>query len=68
VAYPNGVQLDVNTAANLKVSGFNGEPKREIIARLSRYIESGAATVHVAKEFQFEKIQAAHKALAGHYS
>lgn len=68
VAYPNGVQLDVNTAANLEVSAYNGEPEGEIIARLSRYIESEALTVHIAKEFKLEEIQAAHEALAGHYS
>ncbi|WKA52801.1 NADP-dependent oxidoreductase [Planococcus liqunii] len=68
VAYPNGVQLDVNTAANLKVSSYNGEPEGEIIARLNHYIESKALTVHIAKEFQLEEIQAAHEALADHYS
>lgn len=68
VAYPNGVQLDVNTAANLKVSAFNGEPEGEIIARLSRYIESETLTVHIAAEFQLEEIQAAHEALSDHYS
>lgn len=68
VAYPNGVQLDVNTAADLKVSAYNGEPDGEIIARLSRYIESEELTVHIAKEFQLEEVRSAHEALANHYS
>lgn len=67
VAYPNGVFPEPEKRSDADIVGYNGEPDKEIISRLHRYIENGEITPHVDKVFDLDKVQEAHKHLVEHY-
>jgi hypothetical protein len=67
VAYPNGVFPEPEKRSDVDIVGYNGEPDKEIISRLHRYIENGEITPHIDKVFDLDKVQEAHKHLVEHY-
>ena len=55
------------TRPDLIVTGYNGEPEREILQRLNRWISSGKLKVHIDQVFALEGAYQAHLALKNHY-
>ncbi len=67
VAYPSGVRPEPELRTGIEVQNYNGEPDREIIERLDRFIVSGPFEVHVARSFPIDRAAEAHRALDEHY-
>jgi NADPH:quinone reductase-like Zn-dependent oxidoreductase len=67
VAYPNGVEPEPKAPPGVKVTGYDGEPDREIIDKLNRLIEAGPFEVHIARTFSLEQAADAHRALDKHH-
>jgi NADPH:quinone reductase-like Zn-dependent oxidoreductase len=67
VAHPNGVEPPPKARAGVTVSGYDGEPDRQIIDKLNRLIEAGPFEVHIARTFPLEQAGDAHRALDQHY-
>lgn len=67
VAYPNGVDPEPKVRAGVKVESYDGMPDPQTIERLSRLIESGPFTVHIARMFSLDEAAEAHRMLEEHY-
>lgn len=67
VAYPFGIRPEPQPRPSIRVSGYYGEPNREIIGRLNGLIGSDPFTVHVAATFALGQAAEAHRALQSHY-
>ena len=67
VAWPTGVEPEPQGRPELQLTGFNGEPDGDILARFHRAVTAGPFTVHVARSFPLEQAAQAHRALEAHY-
>ena len=67
VAYPTGVRPVPEERPNVTITGYNGEPDREIIERLNRRIGTDPFEVHVAHTFPLDEAAQAHQVLDQHY-
>jgi NADPH:quinone reductase len=65
-AYPTGVQPEP-VSTDVEPQAFNGEPDAELLERFMALIADRPLEVHVAREFAFDQIPAAHDALAEHH-
>jgi NADPH:quinone reductase len=66
-AYPTGVQPEPASADEVEPQAFNGEPDPELLGRFMGLIGDRPLDVHVAQEFAFDQIPAAHAALDQHH-
>jgi NADPH:quinone reductase-like Zn-dependent oxidoreductase len=66
-AYPNGIDPEPQPRRDVQISGYNGEPDRDILERLNRLIGAGPFTVHIAQTFPLSEAREAHRALEDHY-
>jgi NADPH2:quinone reductase len=66
-AYPTGVQPEPASTPEVEPQAFNGEPDPELLERFVALIGDRPLDVHVAREFPFEQIPAAHRALGDHH-
>lgn len=67
IAYPNGIDPVPHVRPDLRLTGYNGDPDREIIHRLHHHIQSGNLTVHIDQTFLLEEAHKAHLAMNHHY-
>lgn len=65
VAYPFGIKPEAPAWRNIE--GYNGDPDRDILERLSGWLTVGDWGVHVAQSFPLEEAADAHVALGRHY-
>jgi NADPH:quinone reductase len=65
-AYPTGVQPEP-ASTDVEPQAFNGEPDAELLDRFMSLIADRPLEVHVAREFAFDQIPAAHDALGEHH-
>jgi NADPH2:quinone reductase len=66
-AYPAGVQPEPASTTDVEPKAFNGEPDAELLERFMSLIDDSPLEVHVAREFAFDQIPAAHEALGEHH-
>jgi NADPH:quinone reductase len=66
-AYPTGVQPEPASTTDVEPQAFNGEPDAELLERFMALIADRPLEVHVAREFAFDQIPAAHEALGEHH-
>jgi len=66
-AYPTGVQPEPASTPDVEPQAFNGEPDAELLQRFMALIDGRPLDVHVAREFAFDEIPAAHDALGDHH-
>jgi NADPH:quinone reductase len=66
-AYPSGVQPEPATAPGVEPRAFNGELDAELLGRFMALIGDRPLDVHIAREFTFDQIPAAHRALGDHH-
>jgi NADPH:quinone reductase len=66
-AYPTGVHPEPASTAGVEPQAFNGEPDTELLERFMALIGHRPLEVHVAHEFPFDQIPAAHHALHDHH-
>jgi NADPH2:quinone reductase len=66
-AYPTGVQPEPASTTDVEPQAFNGEPDPELMDRFMSLIADRPLEVHVAREFAFDQIPAAHDALGEHH-
>jgi NADPH:quinone reductase len=66
-AYPTGVQPEPAPTDGIEPQAFNGEPDPELLERFMEIIGDRPLEVHVAREFAFDQIPAAHDALGEHH-
>jgi NADPH:quinone reductase-like Zn-dependent oxidoreductase len=66
-AYPTGVQPNPASTPGVEPQAFNGEPDTELLERFMALIGDRPLDVHIAREFTFDQIPAAHHALHGHH-
>jgi NADPH:quinone reductase len=66
-AYPTGVQPEPASTPGVEPQAFNGEPDAELLERFTALIADWALDVHIAREFTFDQIPAAHHALDEHH-
>jgi NADPH2:quinone reductase len=66
-AYPSGVQPEPASTAGVEPQAFNGEPDAELLERFMALIGDRPLDVHIAREFRFDQIPAAHNALREHH-
>jgi NADPH:quinone reductase len=66
-AYPTGVQPEPASTPSVEAQAFNGEPDAELLGRFVALIGDRPLDVHVAREFAFDQIPAAHHALREHH-
>jgi NADPH:quinone reductase len=66
-AYPTGVQPEPASIADVDPQAFNGEPDAELLERFIALIGDRPLDVHIAREFRFDQIPAAHRALRDHH-
>lgn len=66
-AYPTGVQPEPASTAGAEPQAFNGEPDAELLERFMALIGDRPLDVHIAREFRFDQIPAAHHALREHH-
>jgi NADPH:quinone reductase-like Zn-dependent oxidoreductase len=66
-AYPTGVYPEPAAAPGVEVHPFNGEPDAELLERFVALIGDRSLDVHIAREFTFDQIPAAHRALLDHH-
>jgi NADPH:quinone reductase len=66
-AYPTGVQPEPASTPGVEPQAFNGEPDAELLERFMALIGDRPLDVHIAREFTFNQIPAAHHALREHH-
>jgi NADPH2:quinone reductase len=66
-AYPTGVQPEPAATSGVEPQPFNGEPDAELLERFMALIGDRPLDVHIAHEFAFDQIPAAHHALGEHH-
>jgi NADPH:quinone reductase len=66
-AYPSGVQPEPASTPSVEPQAFNGEPDAELLQRFIALIGDQPLDVHIAREFAFDQIPAAHHALGDHH-
>jgi NADPH:quinone reductase len=66
-AYPTGVQPEPASRPGLEPQAFNGEPDAELLERFMGLIADRPLDVHIAREFTFDQVPAAHHALGDHH-
>jgi NADPH2:quinone reductase len=66
-AYPTGVQPEPAATPGIEPQAFNGEPDAQLLERFMALIGDRPLEVHVAHEFSFDQISAAHHALGEHH-
>lgn len=66
-AYPTGVQPEPASTAGVEPQAFNGEPDAALLERFMALIGDRPLDVHIAHEFTFDQVPAAHDALRGHH-
>jgi NADPH2:quinone reductase len=66
-AYPTGVQPEPVSTPSVEPQAFNGEPDAELLERLMALIGDRPLDVHIAREFTFDQIAAAHHAVRDHH-
>ena len=66
-AYPTGVQPEPASTAGVEPQAFNGEPDAELLERFLTLIGDRPLEVHIAREFTFDQVPAAHRALGDHH-
>jgi NADPH:quinone reductase len=66
-AYPSGVQPEPASTPGVELQAFNGEPDAELLKRFVALIADQPLKVHIAREFTFDQIPAAHRALHDHH-
>jgi NADPH:quinone reductase-like Zn-dependent oxidoreductase len=67
IAYPHGVEPEPRPRAGARVSGYDGEPDREVLERLGRLVEAGPFEVHVGGEYPLEQAAEAQAAVERHH-
>lgn len=65
--YPTGVQPEPASTSGIEPQAFNGEPDPELLERFIALIGDRPLDVHIAREFGFDQIPAAHHALGEHH-
>jgi NADPH:quinone reductase len=66
-AYPTGVFPEPASTPDVEPQAFNGEPDAELLERFMATIRNRPLDVHVAREFTFDQVPAAHHALRDHH-
>jgi NADPH:quinone reductase len=66
-AYPTGVQPEPAPTPGVEPQAFNGEPDAQLLDRFTALIGDRPLDVHVEREFAFDQIPAAHRALGDHH-
>ena len=66
-AYPTGVQPEPSSTPAVQPQAFNGEPDADLLERFVALIGDRPLDVHIAREFPFDQIAAAHHALHDHH-
>jgi NADPH:quinone reductase len=66
-AYPTGVQPEPASTAGVEPQAFNGEPDPELLGRFMALVGDRPLEVHIAREFTFDQVPAAHDALGDHH-
>jgi len=66
-SYPTGVQPEPASTPDVEPQAFNGEPDPELLGRFMTLIGDRPLDVRIAREFAFDEIQAAHRALSEHH-
>ncbi len=66
-AYPTGVQPEPASTPGVELQAFNGEPDAELLGRFMALIRDRTLEVHIARDFRFDQIPAAHQALRDHH-
>jgi NADPH:quinone reductase-like Zn-dependent oxidoreductase len=66
-AFPNGVYPAPAPRGEVQITGYNGEPERDVLERLRRWVECAAFSVQVARTFPLEDAAEAHRTLGHHY-
>jgi NADPH:quinone reductase-like Zn-dependent oxidoreductase len=66
-AYPTGVQPEPASTPDVEPQAFNGEPDAALLERFMALVGDRPLDVHVAREFPFDQIPAAHHALRAHH-
>jgi NADPH:quinone reductase len=66
-AYPTGVFPEPASAPGVEPQAFNGELDAELLERFLAVIGDRPLDVHIAREFPFDQIAAAHYALNDHH-
>jgi NADPH2:quinone reductase len=66
-AYPTGVHPEPASTADVEPQAFNGEPDAELLESFIALIGDRPLDVHIAREFTFDQIPAAHQALRDHH-
>jgi NADPH2:quinone reductase len=66
-AYPTGVQPEPAPTPGVVPRAFNGEPDAKLLERFTALIGDRPLHVHIAREFAFDQIPAAHHALGDHH-
>jgi NADPH:quinone reductase len=66
-AYPTGVQPEPASTPDVEPQPYNGEPDAELLERFMALIADRPLDVHIAREFTFDQIPAAHHALRDHH-
>ena len=67
IAYPHGIHPPLRITANIKATGYHGDPDPEIIDRLHHHIEVNKLSAHISHTFVLKDAQEAHTALNHHY-
>lgn len=67
VAYPNGVQPEIEARDRIEVRSYDGSPSPERIERLNELIRQAPFHVHVDEVFPLEKAADAHRRLDEHF-
>ena len=67
IAFPNGVAPVPAAPPGAALLPYNGDPDRDILRRLGRWIEAGPFEVHVGAIFPLERIADAHRAVGEHH-
>jgi NADPH:quinone reductase len=66
-AYPTGVQPEPASTPGVEPQAYNGEPDAELLERFLALIGDRPLDVHIAHEFTFDQVPAAHHALRDHH-
>jgi NADPH:quinone reductase len=66
-SFPTGVQPEPAATQDVEPQAFNGEPDPELLERFMALVGDRPLDVHVAGEFAFDQIPAAHDALGEHH-
>lgn len=67
LAYPYGVMVDEDLSDEYELLGFYGDPDKDILSRLSDYLDKFRIRVEVSKVFDMNEIKEAHKSLSKHH-